>query len=502
MPYKHTVQEELCSGCDLCTTKCYPSITAIRGLDGLFPHQQDESKRRFGNIQAAGEQFLEGTPRFLALRDTVFVPNLLGTPRVAKMKKVEEEPLYCHANTKSKLGGFNVDIPLVIAAMGSTDIANLRGIDAGIGAAKTGTIYVIGENIINMRGYDKRIKKTQPTLKERMMGFLKYNNGKGGVLVQQNVEDSKVGVWKTVYADPDMKEYFKAGLIGFEAKGGQGAKPGMGGEVKIDRELAIKLKDKYHFPVDPEKVEQKLYQRHSVPGTMTVDSMKELIKTTIADFPEAKLWFKTGPYGDLMTQIEVLDEAAQSSGQRINITIDGTEGGTGMSPLGPMNEMGIPTLVCLELIAKAKEEGFTHIDYTITGGLFRGDHLAKAMILGADAMAIGRAANIAIEAGRKAFANGKTDEKAITEAGGKGLANYFNAIADNARMLVSSLGKYDLAELHEQPIQTASDIIKSPDLMALNKEVAKMFGIIYAHDPDVWNKITEVNKMRRDRWNK
>ena len=63
------------------------------------------------------------------------------------------------------------------------------------------------------------------------------------MLIQQNVEDDLAGVWKRVYADPELQEAFDAGVIGFEAKGGQGAKPGMGGEVKISRGKAKRLHD-------------------------------------------------------------------------------------------------------------------------------------------------------------------------------------------------------------------------------------------------------------------
>ncbi|MEK0337554.1 MAG: glutamate synthase-related protein, partial [Nitrosopumilus sp.] len=378
----------------MCIKRCFPAVTAVKGLDGLFPYQDDSSERRFGNIQAAGEQFLPGVPKYLALRDVVFVPTLLDTLRVKKMDEIGAEPLYIHVNTQSKIGELGVSVPLIMAAMGSTDVANVQGLDAGLGAAKTGTVYVIGENVMNMRGYDERTKPNQPTLKERILSYLKNSNSQGGVVIQQNVEDARAGVWKRIYSDPELKEYFKAGLIGFEAKGGQGAKPGMGGEVKVDRDLALKLKGKYYFPDDPEKVEQALYQRHSVPGTMTAESMKTTLEKIIEEFPDAHLWFKTGPYGDLTAQIQVLDEVARKSGKRINLTIDGAEGGTGMSPMGPMNEMGLPTLVCLEAIAQAKER-YNAIDYTIAGGLFRGDHLAKALALGADVMAIGRGVNIA-----------------------------------------------------------------------------------------------------------
>ena len=60
----------------------------------------------------------------------------------------------------------------------------------------------------------------------------------------------------------------------------------------------------------------------------------------------------------------------------VTVTIDGTEVGTGMSPLGPMNDMGLPTLTCLLAIVKAKQRGFNNIDYSLAGGLVTGRDLA------------------------------------------------------------------------------------------------------------------------------
>jgi len=469
-------------------------------LEGNFPSRDENPKTAFGSTQSAGEQYHPGVPRYKALRDIIFVPELLGTERVAKCEQIGTEPLYVHVDTDTALGGFKVKTPIVIAAMGSTPVANSIGPDLGMGAAQGGFVYSIGENIVNMWGYDEREKEDQPTLRDRIEGFVKHSDGTGGVLIQQNVEDARAGVWQRVYDDPALKEYFDAGLIGFEAKGGQGAKPGMGGEVKIGRHEAKRLYELYHFPVNPMVVEQSLYQRHSVPGTATSESLRQQITEVASKFPKAKLWFKTGPYGDLMEQIQVLDEVAGEFGIRIHLTVDGGEGGTGMSPLGPMNDMGLPTLTCMSAIQKAKPR-YTNLDYTITGGFLTGRDMAKVLALGADGVAFGKAFLVAAMTGRSRFAEDFAGESALVVAGAKGVANFaVEGVTNEARMLISSLGKYSFKTLaDDDPFEVTGQTLSTIDVVGLDKDVAGMFDLLYAYDPELWTKLTEATAELRRR---
>ena len=497
------IQDTLCTHCNFCgeggPRLCYAARTAKHGLEGNFPSKDDKLHTMFGHTQSAGEKNLPGQPRYKSMYDLCFVPELLGTDRVAKMDEVGEEPLYLHCNSDGQLGGFDVKSPIVIAAMGSTTVANSIGQDLGMGAAQGGFVYSIGENIFNMWGYEERINEEEPTLKDRIRSFTDNYNGAGGVLVQQNVEDDRAGVWKRIYKDPDFAEAFDKGMIGFEAKGGQGAKPGMGGEVKINRAKAQRLHDMYHFPVNPFDVEQSLYQRHSVPGTATPESMLAQITGLCEAYPKAKLWWKTGPYGDLMTQIQVLDSVAKKFGKRIHITIDGTEGGTGMSPLGPMNEVGLPMLTCMLAIAKAKARGYTNIDYTITGGLVTGRDMGKAFALGADGIAFGKSFLIAAMAGRAHFARDLSGEKELVESGAKGCVNYaIEGVTNEAKMLISSVGKYDFTDMKPGIGYTAGGKkISTIDVISLDPQVAKMFDLLYAYDVDIWEKFGEVTEQLR-----
>ncbi|WP_432797686.1 glutamate synthase-related protein [Poriferisphaera sp. WC338] len=501
----YKIQDTLCTHCNFCSAKdgpnlCYAARTARFGLEGNFPTKDSKANTKFGKTQSAGEQFMPGMPRYKAFRDIVLMPELMGTDRVAVKEEAGCEPLYTHCKSFGELGGFEVNTPLVIAAMGSTPVANDIGPDCTWGAAKGGFICAIGENIVNMWGYEKPYDEGRPTLTQRIKGFTDNYEGKGGVVIQQNVEDAKVDVWKTIYNDPQFAEAFDKGMIGFEGKGGQGAKPGMGGEVKIPKAKAQRIHEFYHFPVNPFEVEQKLYQRHSVPGTATIESLEEQYVWMCTEFPKAKIWFKTGPYGDLMDQLAVMEKVAAQFGIRIHCTIDGSEGGTGMSPLGPMNDMGLPMLTCMLAVKKARKK-FKNLDFTIAGGMVTGRDLSKALAMGADGMGIGKGFLIAAMAGRHQFAAADAETVVKQEAGAKGVYNYaIEGITTEAKMLISSIGKYDFADMKDNAPFTVDGLtIDNLDVIALDKEVAEMFDILYAYDPKLWDKLPVLTAELRKR---
>src|SRR3989337_4427992 len=101
-----------------------------------------------------------------------------------------------------------------------------------------------------------------PTFKQRLFASLDHvREPLGGFVIQQSVEDAFDELWHKVYTDPDVEPFFRKGLVAFEVKLGQGAKPGLGGETKVSRDAAPSLKGKYYFPEDPDAVERDLYER-------------------------------------------------------------------------------------------------------------------------------------------------------------------------------------------------------------------------------------------------
>ncbi len=417
---------------------------AKMGKDVIYPFNELEE---YGRALLGAEIYEPGYPRFHTLDRLVLLPPAFTSNRLAKMGELLREPLYTDVETESVVGGFKVRLPLVIGSMGSTDVASRSGIELARGAAKSGIVMGIGENVATMRGYDRRRCRDHPSLKERLMAYLEsMEDGYGGVIIQQSVEDAYDELWNRIYSDVDLEPYFEEGFMGFEIKVGQGAKPGLGGEVKVPRELALKLKDKYYLPEDPEIVVKDFYERHSAPGTFTEGILGSMIRLLKNNYPRAKVWVKLGPYRDLDRVIKVCSNAGADA-----ITVDGKEGGTGMSPIVALKDLGLPTLACLKRIRDAKLSG-VRSSLVISGRLYSGSHVVKALALGADAVAMGRPFIIAVQA-----------------KGAEGVINFVEAIKTEVQMLTSALDKYSLKDLSHE------------DLGALDKDIAEALGLSYVY---------------------
>jgi glutamate synthase domain-containing protein 2 len=255
---------------------------------------------------------------------------------------------------------------------------------------------VIGENVV---GVDRnsviengKIVKA-PELDRRIDTYLRYFDGKGAIIVQMNVEDTRNGVAEYVIDKYGDK-------IIMELKWGQGAKD-IGGEIQVtDLDYAIFLK-KRGYVVDPDPTKKevqeafkhhaiKSFARHSRLGYTGLDSPDKVEKT----FSEAvaylrklgykRVTLKTGSYG-----MEALAMALKyASKEKLDLlTIDGSAGGTGMSPWNMMENWGVPSLF---LHAKAYEyakilqaKGQDPVDLSFAGGFAREDQLFKALALGA-----------------------------------------------------------------------------------------------------------------------
>jgi glutamate synthase domain-containing protein 2 len=79
------------------------------------------------------------------------------------------------------------------------------------------------------------------------------------------------------------------------------------------------------------------------------------------------------------------------------ITIDGRPGGTGAAPKHVKDHIGIPTVYALPRARKwLDEHDMGHITLCVTGGFRTPPDIAKALALGADAVAVATSAMIAI----------------------------------------------------------------------------------------------------------
>ena len=420
-------------------------------------------------------------------------------------------------------------IPVMTGALGSTFIAAKYWESFAVGAAIVGFPIVIGENVV---GVDKasvlengRIKSA-PELERRIDVYLRYYDGYGAIIVQMNVEDTRNGV-----AEYLIEKYGDKVII--ELKWGQGAKD-IGGEIQVTSlDYAIFLKNRgYIVDPDPTRPEVqdafnngsiKSFARHSRLGYTNRTGHAEVQ----ADFMDSvaylrklgykRITLKTGSYG--MEALAMSIKFATDAGLDL-LTIDGSGGGTGMSPWNMMENWGVPSI---NLHSKAYEyaqilaaKGANVVDLAFAGGLAREDHIFKALALGAPftkLVCMGRAlmipgyigANIegALYPERREKLNGNWDSlpKTITDEFGSTpeeiFAGYFDVKSkvgaeEFKNIPLGAIAVWTLADKLGAGLQqlmagarrfNVSEIRRS-DLFAANRETERETGISYLTDAD------------------
>lgn len=161
------------------------------------------------------------------------------------------------------------------------------------------------------------------------------------------------------------------------------------------------------------------------------------------------------------------------------IIIDGMQGGTGAAPVMASDHMGIPAMPALVQAVRTLEEiGLKdEVSLIISGGIKDGADVAKALAIGADAVAIGTSAMVAMgcrvcmrcHTGSCAFGIGTQDPEQRrnldVDAAAQRVANYISAMTAEAVLLAKAAGKTKLKNLERE------------DLRALTLETAAMTGI-------------------------
>ncbi|MDI4232085.1 FMN-binding glutamate synthase family protein [Bradyrhizobium sp. Arg237L] len=168
---------------------------------------------------------------------------------------------------------------------------------------------------------------------------------------------------------------------------GQGAKPGGGGMLlgqKISRRVA-------EMRTLPEGIDQRSASRH--PDWTGPDDLEIKVEELreITDW-EKPIYVKVGasrPYYDTALAVKAGADV---------VVIDGMQGGTAATQEVFIENVGIPTLAAVRPAVKALQELGMHrkVQLIISGGIRNGADVAKALALGADAVAIGTAALIAL----------------------------------------------------------------------------------------------------------
>jgi glutamate synthase domain-containing protein 2 len=323
----------MCATCvDGCIGMCEIGKSAYRGAEMIYPQP-------FGLITTASQKdYPVDLSHF----------TILG--RAAGAWGIEpdsDKALFPNVNLTSKIGrhpGIPFKLPFILAAMGSTNVAKNNWPGLAAGAAITGTAITIGENVCGM-DMESKLENgrviSSVDLEWRVKCFRDWQqDGCGDVIVQANVEDTRLGV----------QEYAikKLGVQSVEMKWGQGAKD-IGGEVKIkDLAKAQELQRRGYVvlpnPSDPIVIEAfkkgsfHEFERHSRVGMVERDAFlrrAEELRRAGARY----ITLKTGAYrpADLARAVKFASLAELDL-----LTVDAAGGGTGMSPWRMMNEWGVP----------------------------------------------------------------------------------------------------------------------------------------------------------------
>jgi hypothetical protein len=398
---------------------------AASGTAGAFPDPGDYGRALFGETDRPADAAADPIDR-LRLVPPVFMPR-----RLEKLVELAREPVYQDVGLETAVGGFRSALPLYLSAFGSTRAASADlGTAAARQAGRLGVPMVVGENVMPVNGYGRvGVEDAQHSLLARIKSYLAcVPDGYGGVAVQQSTEDADAEVWNIVYSDPGTRPLLESGRLAFELKVGQGAKPGLGGMTLVDRAAAARLADA--FTLDPVfGAHSEAVLRCSSPGTFTEEILRQQIRLMRNNYPRARVWVKLTPARDVREAAAVAWDAGADA-----VTVDGAEGGSGWAPRVFLQHVGLPLGECLRRLGAQHPSSLL-----VSGRIWEGARAAKCLALGADAVGLGRAALVAVDADPE-----------------DGLVNLVNCIALELRMLTSALGKYHVGELSAQDVWDVS----------------------------------------------
>lgn len=255
----------------------------------------------------------------------------------------------------------------------------------------------------------------------------------------------------------------------FHFKGGQGAKTGTGGHLpgnKVTKEIAeVRGLEEGENAISPA----------AFPDLITIEDFKEFANKVREKTGGNPIGFKIAA-----SHIEADIDFAIAVGVDY-IILDGRGGGTGSAPTIVRDNINVPTIPALARARKhLDDKGRNDITLIITGGLRVPEDFAKAMMLGADAIAVANAAIQAIGClGMRAcdsnncpvgIATQKESLRArlIIDSSAQQLANFFNASSDLMKVIARSCGYNDLSKFNRD------------DLTTIDYQMHQLTGIKYA----------------------
>lgn len=286
-------------------------------------------------------------------------------------------------------------------------------------------------------------------------------SGEGGIL-----EESRQNAYKYIFEYVPNEysvndENFRR-VDAVEIKIGQSSKPGMGGHLpaaKVTREIA----EIRGFPEGEDIISPAHFS-----DIRTPDELKEKVGWLREKSGGKPIGIKMAA-GNLEDDLEVVVYAEPDF-----ITIDGRPGATGSSPKFVKAATSIPTVFALYRARKfLAQKGLTDISLVITGGLRISSDFAKALAMGADAVAIGTAALMACACQQYRLCDtGKCPVGVTTQdpelrsrlnvdISARKLENYLNISTEELKDFARLTGRDDVHKLGVEDLCTTNSVILS-----------------------------------------
>lgn len=293
-------------------------------------------------------------------------------------------------------------------------------------------------------------------------------SGEGGMLPEEQKSNSKY-FYELASAQFGFSWDKLDNVQAFHFKGGQGAKTGTGGHLpgnKVSAEIA---------KVRGLKQGETAISPAANPNFHSVQDFKDFAKKVREQTGGIPIGFKIAA-----SHIEKDIQFALDVGVDY-IILDGRGGGTGSAPIILRDNINVPTIPALARARKYMDKvGATDITLVITGGLRVAEDFAKAMMLGADVIAVSNSALQAIGClGMRACGSNNCPvgiatqkeslrSRLIIDSSAKQLHNFFDATNNLIKVIARSCGYDDVTKFNHN------------DLSTFDREMHKLTGINYA----------------------
>lgn len=289
-------------------------------------------------------------------------------------------------------------------------------------------------------------------------------SGEGGILPQE-MEAADKYIFEYVGNLYSVTPENLRNADAIEIKIGQGTKPGMGGHLpgeKVTREIS-EVRNK---PMGKDVIAPSRF-----PGIETKEDLKALVT-------QLKYASDGRPVGIKIAAGHIeRDLAFCVYAEPDFITIDGRGGATGSSPKLLRDSASVPTIYALHRARKYLDSIHSDISLIITGGLRVSSDFAKAIAMGADAVAVASAALIAMACQQYkicgtgmcpmgiATQDEELRERLHEDAAAARVANYLNVSLEELKMFARITGH---EKLHDLSVD---------DLCTINREISEFTDI-------------------------